>query len=288
MIKNIKTLYLELTKKCNINCQYCYNSINETIESDLDNRITLIGAFVYKFKDIIDDNLNVCLHGGEVLLLPLKKIYTLINIIQQIKPNASFNIQTNGILLANKEIQDFLDSIDNKVLTISFDSNCKNVRALSEESKKYIKRKADICVGGYLIDGVEDYDNLYLINEVQSLFKRPIQLMYNFFKTEDLPNNYKTLNKILNELKINKPENFVFDILYPHTCGEITITYDGKVKSCDNKLHGVSKEDLEHSKKYLETLDCQNCKFYKNCLKCGNRMANFRNNLCYFIKAVHG
>ena len=52
-MEEIKSLYLEITKKCNLECVYCYNYINKSNTISENARIGLLNGFLTKFNDII-------------------------------------------------------------------------------------------------------------------------------------------------------------------------------------------------------------------------------------------
>ncbi|NQU88027.1 MAG: hypothetical protein HQ541_19945 [Mariniphaga sp.] len=126
-----KTLYLVVTEKCNLACDYCLYKKNDTVTS-LDTAMKGVGLFLNYNRDekIIKE---IYLFGGEPLLYPTltKKILLGIcgkysNLIR--KGGLKIKILTNGALL-NQNFYDFMVKITEQFsfpfleFTISFDGS---------------------------------------------------------------------------------------------------------------------------------------------------------------------
>ena len=119
---NIKTVYVEITNQCNLNCATCYNwsGLNrkriELSFEQIENIIKLF--FPYGLKRFL-------LSGGEPTLhSEFEKILDLIDKYPQI----TFGIVTNGTN-QNKKLLEFLNTRDNLKLQISLDGSCEKQNA---------------------------------------------------------------------------------------------------------------------------------------------------------------
>ena len=119
---NIKTVYVEITNQCNLNCATCYNrsGLNrkriELSFEQIENIIKLF--FSYGLKRFL-------LSGGEPTLhSEFEKILDLIDKYPQI----TFGIVTNGTN-QNKKLLEFLNTRDNLKLQISLDGSCEKQNA---------------------------------------------------------------------------------------------------------------------------------------------------------------
>ena len=119
---NVKTVYIEITNRCNLNCQTCYNrsGLNQTTEElslqDIENIISLFSSYGAK---------RFLFSGGEPTLhSQFDKILTLI----EKNPQYSFGFVTNGTI-HNKNFIDFLNKAENLTLQISLDGSCEEQNA---------------------------------------------------------------------------------------------------------------------------------------------------------------
>ena len=84
---------------CNLKCSYCYeNSYRKKIEKPkLDYNLKAVLKKMEEYK-----NLEITLHGGEILCLPHKDLETLLSKSYEIHKKSG--IQTNATLIDNKKI----------------------------------------------------------------------------------------------------------------------------------------------------------------------------------------
>ena len=108
----IKTVLLEITDKCNLNCTHCMNRPDcQGIETDVNSIINL-------FKRFAQCNVEkVYISGGEPLLH--KSIYEIIQSCADYQ-EINFVITTNGLLL-NESLLRLIDSLNNVTLQFSID-----------------------------------------------------------------------------------------------------------------------------------------------------------------------
>lgn len=110
--KQLHTVILQVTNKCNLNCIHCHRGAKGTAEMD-----------VQLFKEIIDElsdmgTKNINISGGEPFLH--SKIMKMITYAKKKKINVS--VSTNGTLLSEKLIQK-ISKIGIKIIKISLDSS---------------------------------------------------------------------------------------------------------------------------------------------------------------------
>lgn len=114
-MKYVNGLTLEVTKKCNFECQYCFSSSNNKERDELP--ATLIMNLIDQFQKLENKiqyeksknrtrNIQVVITGGEFLLHPNWSV-----LIDYLSENSvPFDISTNGILLSKEIIDKFVDS----------------------------------------------------------------------------------------------------------------------------------------------------------------------------------
>tara|TARA_Y100000031_G_scaffold145448_1_gene178063 strand:+ start:950 stop:2242 length:1293 start_codon:yes stop_codon:yes gene_type:complete len=150
-------VFLELTKKCNLNCNYCYNdSRADRTGEDLD--ITKLPN-LDKFK-------NIYLTGGEPTCR--KDLFKVINYFK--KQGKRVFILTNGLKLVSSEYVKKLKIAGIYAVILSFDSfNDDTYRYMKGKPLLAIKKKAimnlkDSQIATFLINCVVDKVNLKEIN----------------------------------------------------------------------------------------------------------------------------
>ncbi|MBQ8188155.1 MAG: radical SAM protein [Lachnospiraceae bacterium] len=119
---NVKSLYIEITNQCNLNCTTCYN------RSGLNKERTELSAA--QLEQIIQNFLpygleRILLSGGEPTLhTELEQILDLIDRY----PKLSFGISTNGTI-HHRKLMEYLRSRDNFTLQLSLDGSCEETNA---------------------------------------------------------------------------------------------------------------------------------------------------------------
>ncbi len=100
----IKTLVVNLTDKCNLNCVYCSRQFARKKPSSMS--LDLVKDILKKAGDYAEKNkirMTIQFHGGEPLLEFKKIIFAVDSISKDKLKNLKLRIQTNGVLL-NEEI----------------------------------------------------------------------------------------------------------------------------------------------------------------------------------------
>lgn len=119
---NVKTVYIEITNRCNLNCQTCYNrsGLNRTTEEislrsieDIISLFSSYGATRFLFS------------GGEPTLH--SQFDKILEIVEN-NPQYSFGFVTNGTI-RNQKFIDLLNKRENLTLQISLDGSCEEQNA---------------------------------------------------------------------------------------------------------------------------------------------------------------
>ena len=108
-IGGLDTVLVKVASRCNINCTYCYvynmgddnwKNLSKFISEDtIEALCDSLEEFVRKQKK----RFSIVLHGGEPLLLGVKKLSYLLRRLRDVLPNDyPISIQTNGILITNE------------------------------------------------------------------------------------------------------------------------------------------------------------------------------------------
>ena len=129
---NIKTVYIEITNRCNLNCRTCYN------RSGLNRHTEEIS--VEQLEQIIETTSRYganrfLFSGGEPSLH--SRFHEVLNLIDRY-PQYSFGFVTNGTNQDPSWI-DFLNSHDNLTLQISLDGSCEERNGLTRGAGNFEK-----------------------------------------------------------------------------------------------------------------------------------------------------
>ncbi len=95
-------LILILTNKCNLNCAYCYRKADNTVN---EMPVDIIEAGI-RLMTSSDRQCHMQLTGGEPTLVP-HMIEHAARILQNLKPDATLGIQTNGTMLNRSLVRMF-------------------------------------------------------------------------------------------------------------------------------------------------------------------------------------
>lgn len=113
----LKTVLLEITDKCNLNCRHCMNRPDEI---GIETSVEQIDKLLVKFEKYETE--KVFISGGEPLVH--KSICEIINLCSKY-PLISFVITTNGLLLSNEIIM-LAEKIPNLLFQFSIDGISSN------------------------------------------------------------------------------------------------------------------------------------------------------------------
>lgn len=146
MLRFTDNLIIQMTRKCNLNCKYCYEQ-----------HVNLYGNKYINFEDFkklvdttlyyrcilgrLENHIDFHFHGGEVLLLPwdeLKKDIEYLMLRKQIFPGIEWCIQSNGLKITDEIAQYF--AVRGKAFGLSFDGFSATERMDSSTTQNFIKR----------------------------------------------------------------------------------------------------------------------------------------------------
>ena len=224
----IRTLYVELTTKCNLSCRYCYNS-SGTEKNKLDaNALTNYCNSLLDYWD--EDNKEVFLSGGEPLLHDQH-----IDILRNLH-NLGFKLYlvTNGCLL-NKNVASLIApyisgiqiSLDgSKSLTHdffrghgSFDKTVGNIKSLPSNILRKIRARITIGKDNYkdVIDFIDFCYSLGIAGVQFGLIRKQGRGCQKFeqiydIAAEDVYNLKKLIDKKRSELKKSSFDVGIFDV----------------------------------------------------------------------------
>lgn len=260
----IKTVMLEITDRCNLQCAHCMNRPDYIgIETSTDKIKTLYDKFVQH------DAEKIYLSGGEPLMH--HSIREIINLSKSY-PTMKFIITTNGLLLSS-ELMTLIDSVDNATLQFSIDGvSAESYEALrGRDTYKTFTEKIRIWDEGTRKQGLaRTCLNRYNYKELPLIYKYCLdhRLYPSFIFISSLGNGKKNwdklelnlsqkiwcineINKLNNRLKINVPPPEA-----PATCnftentgvGSLLIRADGRVVPCqyfyDDSLGNIYEDDI--------------------------------------------
>lgn len=106
--RRFRTIYISLTDRCNMKCEFCANSNGRSAEED---------EFSFKdFEEIVIPKLtemdprNMVISGGEPFMR--KDLFVITNLIKKTLPKAKIVLQTNGLLIGNGNMNEIITSVD--------------------------------------------------------------------------------------------------------------------------------------------------------------------------------
>ena len=220
---NVRTLLLELTRNCNIECRHCFRGESQDVSMSLD-------IIDYLFENVCRIN-ELLLTGGEPFLAvdQLKCIRD--NILKDYTNVGDIIIVTNGTILT-LDIIDILTDIStraNIVIRISNDYfhelelNKKNLQSTKERNIKLLKQ-------GFKIDE-EKFNKIYIVDRIGRAMTLTDEDLLNINKTSQETKYIFSNNRLLQEYRGQYPlpkllmEDIVDGTLNIDVYGNITPTY---------------------------------------------------------------
>lgn len=163
-----------LTKRCNLQCAYCYEGISKETESISKIICDKIVTYIQK----LNESVNIRFHGGEPLLEYDKLQYLYIK-LKENKNIKTFGLTTNGLMLDTKKIDFLSESMNDFSISIdgtrnvhdkyrkdamgkgTYDKVCKVIPKILEK-KPYARARMTITADTvpYLYESVESIVNL--------------------------------------------------------------------------------------------------------------------------------
>lgn len=232
MKKRFQKVYIEITNRCNLNCEFCPKTIRKAQDMTLDN-------FEHIIKEVKDYTELIYLHvKGEPLLH--KELKEILDICE--KNDIKVNLTTNGTLL-KKNIQILENSKSLRQINISLHSAIQNNKQ-DDEIEKYMndifecvdKLKPKIIISYRLwnVNSIEENQhNKFILEMLAHRYRIP--MLYNIAKE----NNFVKLddNIYLNQdIQFNWPNIDNEEISCKGTClglkNQIAILVNGDVVPC--------------------------------------------------------
>jgi len=184
-------LIFKMTDACNMRCKYCIYSEhypdtltygNDYISTEIVMKaIDEYMGYIIKLKKNIPDKVPfIAFYGGEPLMA-FEVIKEAINYVEEKYSdlNTQYTITTNGILLKNKEICNYLKS-KNVIICLSFDGYKENHdrnRILSSNQPSYDQLISIIT------DNFQEYENIYSLCCIDT--RTDLVKLYDFYKQND-------------------------------------------------------------------------------------------------------
>ena len=290
-----------VTNKCNLSCDYCYESENKKCISM--NKKLIRDSINFSFdylKNYLGEDIRIQIHGGEPFL-EFERIKYMVGYIKNNFSNkVSFFITTNGTVM-NENIIDFIVN-DLKFISISIDGQKKThdryrKNKLGSGSFDVAFKNAKLLLNKGVYVRIRSTFNSHTVRDLYEDVKFFID---NGFKSissvADFSDN-EWNQKSLNELKINidkikklQEENLDVNInivdrnshkAYGICCGgkkSLNIFADGNIYPCTittgkeyfcigNIYSGIDEEKLNFFLKqsYVTNTECEGCKLYYEC-----------------------
>lgn len=302
----MKAFNILVTKRCNLNCKYCYEGKDKAPSNFDESNIKNLLDFIMS-QSKCEESIHINFHGGEPLL-NFNLINTICCIMKDYNLQVSYSMTTNGLLLEEKIIETI---IKNKIyLSISIDGNhtvhdCNRVDHIGMGSYKRVIFNLKKCLRYGMSPRIRMTlcpDTIpFLFDSVLSLYSlgcKNIVAVPNFYDIRWNDTSLKILDK-----EIKKIDNFIRyqDVSFSFlesipiepkgTCQggveECSIDVDGQIYPCsfaigDNELNiGNLKEGINYDKlikineiNKAKLQECRGCQFEKYCISSRCKILN--------------
>lgn len=249
------TIYLHITRKCNLSCIYCYFFDENTTNELSTNQLCEV------LEDIIKINpRQVILTGGEPLMH--RDFFKISKFFKEKKGDIKFSVNSNGVLINEENAKFLVETFDEIRISIDgFKEINDKLRGEGTFNKamgafsKILNSKGDpvalITVTSANINSLKEFSKYLLYNGVFNIHYNPVRL-YGKAKSEDILHN----NKEMEDLKDFWSEQLYLkhDQTFENSnCGVgkyLTINPDGSVYPChllsypEFKLGNVREDNL--------------------------------------------
>lgn len=283
----IGEIFVSCTRICNMNCPYCLvqSSMDKYTIEDRKKLLIKLRKIVEKFSCRFDENLRVCITGGEALC----DLETVTQIINLFKPYCKkFNIFTNGELFGNKKTMDYILNLCPEIhFTVGFDTTQKSVFRFNNDQRSMIESLAERgkIFGIFVLDGIEFIEKTgQHVKEIISLIKGYPRIEYNVFKLKQLRDNEHIYDILKEQLRIANYKHFERGAFSAGHCGLLYVVPDGVTEGCMGK---VSKHFHYHEAEEIRETKCENCENKKYCRNCHLLISRHRgDSYCKLMSAL--
>lgn len=129
--EDVDTIYFAVTRKCNLNCEFCAMNSNSKVDTSDEMDIQLIKE---KLPHFLNEQIQkVVLTGGEPF--ENKQLFQIMELIGEYIPKEKITLQTNGILMDESEIQRLKEYVG--VVEVSIENVVENEKLKARMEKKF-------------------------------------------------------------------------------------------------------------------------------------------------------
>ena len=302
--KSIKIIYLSLTRKCNMACEFCSTKSGPDIDTTEELTFENICEKLIPLLKKIEPH-NLILSGGE----PLTRtdIFDIINILKTHLPKTNIVLQTNGLLLNNSRLERLKNKIE--YIEISIEDMFYNksfYKSLSEVLGKikkfeipmqlsYVVTRDNVKYMREVLRIVQEYNSpilLRFVSPVGQAVNKKISFMY----AEDIKKFYldmidyvieenctdeNILNLVLPPLQVTESCGAYGRMLYMNSKGQFSMCsglefppyvlgniHDGIIETYSKRIENILKLEEVKKKLLVDKMPyCQNCEIKYFC--CG-------------------
>jgi len=249
IVKFTPNLGVNLTSKCNMNCEHCCfkEYLNQDEEFDYEKFYIFLEKYLIEFKNDGHDSLKLHFNCGELTLLPandlLKFLDRCLNIYTRHKMKLSFRINSNLKNIGNNLMffilcKDICDAVGKEFTFYTSIDYYHFDKGFFEEHYKNIKRLQDIGIKVIANTVIKNRDELlYIMEKYKPLnLTYVLQLLKDYEELENPCNNFNTIQKTYSEFQdIIKLDNV--DVSY-HVNGchrfplKAIYTYNNTIVQC--------------------------------------------------------
>ena len=326
--KQFQSLYLISSTSCNLDCDYCFyrSSVSKSLNHHQNMSFDIAKKALIDFKKLVENNVKnsdywqqVTFYGGEPLLNKAMLYQAIPFVRDNFDINTNLVINTNGILIENKDIKLFNDNKVEVQISLDGDKASHDLHRKTQDGKPtydiVIRNIKKLLESGVKVlpmitatnDNIDNFsEKIYsIVKELEICDYAVNVLITNSFVVSD---NYT--EKLANEMLLayqkfgNIASDYVFVELYNRllgvdktlsksSCGssrKITVFPDGKVYACQalekvpqNYMNTLFDEYLKNSNwecwRLRSRFDNEECLKCPSIISCGGGCATGSYNL---------
>jgi sulfatase maturation enzyme AslB (radical SAM superfamily) len=273
-----KTIELELSNKCNLECVMCSGRVSSSIRKNRENlpplEIKYDDDFFQQLKEFIPHAENISFYGGEPFLIDI--YYKIWEYVIRVKPGIRLFTVTNGTIY-NERIENILKRT-NFNLVLSLDS-------LDKQKFESIRKGADFDI---VMSNIEKFSKL--IKRNLSISHTPMTI--NWEDTAEIINFCNRIDARINLSYVDKPAKYALWSMMPNELDEI-YDYYSKVKFDDSRNKYTASYNIKVFNEWKEQVRYfrdKNAKILSEFgdldVKCDELKNELLNTLKHFFKEV--